>query len=66
MAVRRRRRQFSLDDARWRLLLTGWVVTLLFFGAWARLLYLQTAKADALREQAQRYGGLRKKTWTVY
>ena len=66
MAVRRRRRQFSLDDARWRLLLTGWVVTLLFFGVWARLLYLQTAKADALREQAQRYGGLRKKTWTVY
>lgn len=66
MAVRRRRRQFSLDDARWRLLLTGWVVTLLFFGAWARLLYLQTAKADALREQAQKYGGLRKKTWTVY
>jgi cell division protein FtsI/penicillin-binding protein 2 len=66
MAVRRRRRPFTLDDARWRLLLTGWVITLLFFGAWARLLYLQTAKADALRAQAERYGGLRKKTWTVH
>lgn len=48
------------------MLLTGWVVTLLFFGAWARLVYLQTAKADALRAQARLYGGLRKKTWTVY
>jgi len=48
------------------LLLTGWLITLLFFGAWARLLYLQTAKADALRAQAERYGGLRKKRWTVY
>ncbi|GIV16611.1 MAG: stage V sporulation protein D [Armatimonadota bacterium] len=66
MAVRRQGRRFSLEDAQWRLLLTGWIVTLLFFGAWARLLYLQTAKADALRTQAQRYGGLRKRAWTVY
>lgn len=66
MAEGRRRRQFTLDDARWRLLLIGWVVVLLFFGAWARLLYLQTAKADVLRAQAERYGGLRRKTWTVY
>lgn len=66
MAERRRRRQFTLDDARWRLLLTGWVVVLLFVGAWARLLYLQTAKADVLRAQAERYGGLRRKKWTVY
>lgn len=66
MAVRRQGRRFSLEDAQWRLLLTGWIVTLLFFGAWARLLYLQTAKVDILREQAQRYGGLRKRTWTVY
>lgn len=66
MAERRRRRQFTLDDARWRLLLTGWVVVLLFFGAWARLLYLQTAKADALRAQAKQYGGLRTKKWIVY
>lgn len=67
MAVgHRRRRPFTLSDARWRLLLTGWVVTVLFFGAWARLLYLQTAKADALRAQAKQYGGLRKKKWMVY
>lgn len=66
MSARRRGRQFSLDDARWRLLLTGWMVALLFCGAWGRLLYLQTVKADALRSQAQRYGGLRKRTWTVY
>lgn len=64
--MRRRRRPFTLEDARWRLLLTGWLITLLFFGAWARLLYLQTDKADALRAQAERYGGLRRQRWTVY
>lgn len=66
MAVRRRGRRFTIEDAQWRLLLTGWIFTLLFAGVWARLLYLQTAKADALRAQAQKYGGLRKRTWTVY
>jgi len=66
MAAYRRGRTFSIEDARWRLLWTGWVVTLLFLGAWARLLYLQTARAEDLRTQAQRYGGLRKRTWTIY
>ncbi|MCS6831097.1 MAG: penicillin-binding transpeptidase domain-containing protein, partial [bacterium] len=66
MAVRRRGRQFSLEDAQWRVLLFGWLATLLFLGVWARLLYLQAVKAGELRAQAQKYGGLRKKTWTVY
>ena len=66
MAGHRRRRQYTMDDARWRLLLIGWGMILLFVGVWARLVYLQTAKADALRAQAKQYGGLRKKRWTVY
>lgn len=39
---------------------------LLFAGAWGRLLYLQTVKAEELRTMAKRYGGLRTRSWTVY
>lgn len=39
---------------------------LLFAGVWGRVLYLQTVKAEELRELSARYGGLRKRTWTVY
>ncbi|MDW8103396.1 MAG: penicillin-binding protein 2 [Armatimonadota bacterium] len=64
--MRRRGVAFSIEHARWRLMFLGWITLLLFVGVWARLLYLQTVKADELRAMAQRYGGLRKRTWTVY
>jgi len=66
MALSRRARRFSLEDARWRLRLLSWLTVFCFLGVWARLIYLQTVKAEELRAAAERYGGLRKRTWTVY
>jgi stage V sporulation protein D (sporulation-specific penicillin-binding protein) len=66
MAVRQQRRRFTIEDARWRLLFAGCLMMLLFVIAWARLLYLQTVRAEELRAEAERYGGLRKRRWTVY
>lgn len=67
MAVRQTQRvRFSTEDARRRLLFMGAMVALSFVGVWARLAYLQTVKAEELREAAQKYGGLRTHRWLIY
>lgn len=61
-----RRKPFAVEDARWRLVAVCGLMLCLFVGVWGRLLYLQTAKAEELREWAERFGGLRRRKWTVY